>query len=91
MVLRQEIKDMIEARLLLNKYLLEEDDEYIKYTDREEHYGSKLEAVLDEEEKKLLDEFVAALDRKHLIEQILGYIVGSSDTSKMKNIYDEIK
>lgn len=90
MIIRPEIKEMIEERLLGNEYLLDEDGQFIDGKDKEEIFGKHLEEILDDEGKKLLDEYATALDKKGLEKEILAYLIGAADCSKMKNIFDEI-
>ena len=91
MIIRLEIREMIEERILQNEYLLDEDGKFLDAIDKEEIYGKNLEEILDDEGKKLLDEYITALDKKYLIKEILAYLIGASDCSKMKNIFDEIQ
>lgn len=90
MVIKEEIKDTITDRLFINEYLLDEDVQFLKGRDKEEIYRKQLEELLDIDGKKTLREYIHALENKYLSKEVLAYLIGASDYSKMKNILDEI-
>ena len=90
MIIRTEIREMIEERLVENEYLLDVDGQFVDGKDKEEIYGNQLKEILDDKGKKLLNEYTTALNSKYLTKEILAYLIGASDCSKLKNIFDEI-